>query len=101
MNSRKKGRETELRAKKDLEAEGWNVVLVDMPQKFKKSQDLFGCWDIIACKPGIFKLVQVKTNQWGDIRECKSFKEEYFFAHSFVTCEIWMWKNRKWSVREL
>ena len=101
MNSRQKGRQTELRAKKKLEEEGWNVCLTDMPTKFKKSQDFFGCWDIIACKPGEFRLIQVKTNSWGDLRECKKFKQEYFYNHDFCSCEAWMFKDKEWKIRIL
>jgi len=118
VSSRQKGRQTELRVKKILEAEGWNVCLTDMPQKFKKNQDFFGCWDIIAIKKQprmdiiqhlsgnspdkyvqstetIIKLIQVKTNSWGDLRECKAFKEEYFYNHEFVSCEAWQWNSKK------
>ena len=103
MNSRQKGRQSELRAKKDLESEGWLVHLTDMPQKFKKNQDFFGCWDAICVKPGRFKLVQVKTNQWGDLRACQAFNEEYFYNHDFVSCEAWMWdsKLKNWRIRRL
>ncbi len=103
MNTRQIGRQTELKAKKLLEEDGWLVHLVDMPQKFKKNQDMFGCWDILAVKKNIFKLVQIKTNQWSDLRECKNFKQEYFYNHPFVLCEVWMYdkKKKKWNMRTL
>ena len=103
VSSRQRGRQTELRGKKQLESEGWNVCLTDMPTKFKKSQDFFGCWDAICVKKGKFKLVQFKTNKWGDLRECKAFKEEYFYNHDFISCEAWKWntKKKEWSVRVL
>ena len=126
VSSRQKGRKSELLAKKKLEAEGWNVCLTDMPTKFKKSQDFFGCWDIIAIKkqprmdiiqhlsgnsPDKYvqstqteiKLIQIKTNSWGDLRECKAFKNEYFYNEESVTCEVWQWQSKKkeWKVRIL
>jgi len=105
MNSRQIGRRTELKAKAWLEENGWKVCLTSMPQKFKKSQDFFGMWDILAVKKSKgqtwFKFVQVKTNQWGDIRKCKEFYEEYFYNSEDIFCEIWMWKDRKWHIRRL
>ena len=103
MSTRSKGRKSELLAKKKLEEEGWLVHLTDMPQKFKKSQDILGCWDIIAVRDGCFKLVQVRTNQWGDVRPQKAFKDEYFYNHNFVSCEIWKWvgKERRFVRRYL
>jgi hypothetical protein len=50
MNNRSKGRMYELLCKKKLEENGYLVHLTDMPQRFKKNQDIWGIWDIIALK---------------------------------------------------
>lgn len=62
MNNRQRGRQYELLCKRKLEKNGWLVYLVDMPQRFRKSQDLFGVFDILALKPGEKLWVQVKYN---------------------------------------
>ena len=106
VSSRQKGRATELKAKKYLESEGWNVCLTPPPQMWKSEQDFFGCWDIIAVKPGVTQYIQVKLNRWGDLRECIEFSTKYG-----LKCEAmrWMqgryvrkkWQKPHWEFRDI
>ena len=64
MNTRAKGRKHELSCKKQLEKDGWKVIIAPTPQRWQKAQDggtdFFGLFDIIAIKGPFLRFIQVK-----------------------------------------
>lgn len=62
INTRRKGRVAELEYCEILKARGYLVELTPPPAKFKKQQDFFGLFDILAFSKNDILFVQVKTN---------------------------------------
>lgn len=100
MSTRSEGRRIELKCKEELEKRGWLVHLVKMPQKFSKSQDLFGIFDIFAVHKeehiSLKLFVQVKKNdryRKRTLDSLKEFKDEYLDEYDMV--QLWDWKKRK------
>lgn len=102
VNTRQKGRMYELLAKKKLEEAGWLVSLTDMPQKFKKSQDFFGLFDILAIKDGTFRAIQVKYNcSWRKkvLTDLKQFKETWCRNKENYEVQLWDYqKGKGWVI---
>jgi len=62
MSTRTKGRKNELEYCEILKARGYLVELTPPPAKFKKQQDFFGLFDILAFSKNDILFIQVKTN---------------------------------------
>lgn len=118
MSNRTKGRLHERMCVKVLSEKGWLVHLTDMPQRFKKHQDIFsiedtfGGFDIIAIKKIGDKAhkmyVQVKTNDaWAKKtkEQMKWFKDTYLATDDIV--QLWNWRNKSkkigigWEIEEV
>jgi len=94
MNTRRKGRRNEYRCKEALESDGWKVLLTPPPARFKKEQDLFGLFDMIAVKGKEIRFIQVKTNRDGTGVQWKQEAKQY----SLITAscvEIWIYHDRE------
>ena len=89
MNSRAKGRRSELKTKAYLEANGWIVDLVKGSSKFNKSVDFFNLFDGIAIKKGVVLFIQVKSNRKPSLKLFKEFHNKYQ-----VPIDIFIWKDR-------
>lgn len=83
-NNRQKGRRAELEFAQILKSRGYIVEITPPPQRFKKQQDFFGCFDLLSFKKDESLFVQVKSNTTqGAIKKIKAWKEanplpEYF-----------------------
>ena len=85
MNRRAKGQRNELRAQKLLESWGYSTFRLYQPRMAKQ-----GCLDIIAVNSESVRFVQVRSNQWGDLREMKAL-----LVPSTTTKEVWLFKDRE------
>jgi hypothetical protein len=94
-NSRAKGRRTELKAKIELEREGWLLEQAKPSQIWGKQNDLFSLFDFLGIKKVGDKQyliwVQVKTNKKPSLEPFKKFKEEYCDEYNVV--EVWIWHD--------
>jgi len=91
MSTRTKGRGNEMKAKKILEAAGYEVQLTSMGTKYNKQTDMFGLWDLIAVDSNSVRFIQVKTNRkvYGVARE----KYESFRCPASCSKEIWVFMD--------
>jgi hypothetical protein len=92
INTRAKGRRNELRAKKLLEEAGYEVEITKGSQKFNKSVDFFGLWDLIAINPKTIRFIQVKSN-----RKASGIDQEamnLWITPDCCTKEMWVYKDR-------
>ena len=94
MNTRRKGRRNEYRCKEALEADGWKVLLTPPPARFKKEQDLFGLFDMIAVKGNKIRFIQVKTNRDGTGVQWKHEAKQYSLIKASCA-EIWIYTDRE------
>lgn len=84
---------------KELEADGWQVGIVERTGRFIKEKDLFGLWDVIALKVTsvsfiefpIIKFIQFKSAK-PNIKSFQQFANTYRDLGEF---EIWIWHNRE------
>jgi len=106
MNTRIKGRRNELKAKAELEKEGWLVQDVKGSTKWNKNVDFFGLFDLIAIKKPkltdyyefnnsatLIKFIQVKTNRKPPFKKYEEFKDKHCRFNAFV--EVWVWFDRE------
>ena len=96
-SARAKGSQTEIRAQKALEAEGWMVYRVPLSRAWTKSVDIFHLWDLFAVRKGEYKLVQIKTNKKPSLTPYEQFWQENMA--SCLSCEVWVWYNRNSKVK--
>ena len=95
MNTRTKGRLLEIKAEKELVADGWITYRVKGTTRFNRNVDIFGEFDLLAVKKGVHKYIQVKANQKPapkDIIRLKSFHDKYFGPKTIF--EWWVYWNR-------
>lgn len=96
IHPRKKGQGLELRAYKELIADGWLVEKVKYPGKWAKRVDMYGMFDILALKKieGIthHRYIQIKANRKPKLRGFRDWKEQY--ADDRISVEIWVWHDR-------
>ena len=94
INTKAKGRRNELKAKKQLEEEGFQVIIAPRStRKFEKGEhDLFGLWDLIACNKDIIRFIQVKSNRkpYGKLRA----KYAAFECPEECPKELWIYYDR-------
>lgn len=92
-----------------LRKEGWDAQVVErwIPQT-KRRLDLFGCIDIVACKPGVIMGVQATSASHHNHRVIKSLNEPRLksWLYGGGRFEVWSWakKGKKgqrklWQVR--
>jgi len=90
-----KGRRLETLAAASLTADGWSVER--KPWSKWASKDFWGCWDILALRYPILKMIQVKTNSCP-----KSVRDKLaaFKVPAGAQKEIWIYKTKKreWKV---
>ena len=92
INTRAKGRKNEIKAKKILEAAGYDVELTKSPSKWAEQQDLFGLWDLMAVKKNEIRFVQVKSNRMVYGVDLEPYLE--WQCPDVCTKEIWVFKDR-------
>ena len=94
MSTRTKGREYELKAQKELEAEGW--ICWRPPAAKYQSQDIFDLYDLLCIKGNKLKFVQVKSgNAQGGFAAIRKRMTGFFKKEMAVTGELWEWKTLK------
>lgn len=94
MSTRRKGNRSELKAVKELEADGWRVYRVKGSTKFNKNVDMFnGLFDICAKKGKYTKWIQVKTNRPVPMKPFEEFK--YKYCSEYESVEQWVHYDRK------
>ncbi len=95
--SRIKGYNTQRKAIKELESQGWKVGIVERNSKFAKERDLWGLFDAIAIKKNITLYLQFATNRPHRHGDYESFSELYSGPNVLV--EQWIWYDRKgWKI---
>ncbi|MBI2110673.1 hypothetical protein HYT51_02740 [Candidatus Woesearchaeota archaeon] len=89
----------EVRAKKELEAEGWRVDDKRGMSRWSKNRDFFNLWDLVAVKKGeALRWISIK----GTMGAIESHREEIrsFWLPENNVKEIWWWsdskKNKGW-----
>ena len=93
MNSRTKGIRTELKAKKELEKDGWLVYRVPASRMWQTQEDIMGLWDLLAIKPQQILFVQIKTNRKRNTIPHLEFMRKYFKFNNTVRAEVWVWRD--------
>ena len=91
MNLTGKGRRNELKARKLLESQGWQVIKAKRSSKWDEEIDFFGLFDLCAYKDGYFRWIQCKSNycpKW--VRENI---RDFLTDGLFVTKEVWVFKD--------
>lgn len=93
VNTRAKGRRSEMKAKAILEAAGYDVIVVKPARKFDTENDFFGLWDAIAVNSVGFRCVQVKTNK----KPTKEYTEglSRWVCPPNCTKELWIFRDRE------
>mgnify|MGYP001597204339 CR=1 FL=1 len=92
MNTRAKGNRIERKAVEHLEQQGYLVYRVrGSSNRFNISNDIFGLFDLLCCKSGETKLIQVKSSKKPNLSPFAEFKDKY----SQFNVEVWVWKARK------
>ncbi len=89
MNSRQKGKRNEDKARKILEADGWEVEI--MPYTRYHHQDFFNLWDLLAVKSGRTKWVQVKSNRLPP----PAYRDSLTSFQGGGDKELWIFYDRK------
>ncbi len=92
INRRAKGRRNELKAKKLLEGAGFEVEITKGSQKFNKSVDFFGLWDLIAVNPKTIRFIQVKSNRKASRLDQEAMSQ--WVAPDCCTKEMWVYVDR-------
>lgn len=78
VNPRQKGYRTQYKLIKELEAQGFEVGVVERTGRFIKVKDMFGLFDLVAIHPtkGIH-LIQVTTNRPHTHKKFQEFSKKY------------------------
>ena len=92
-NPKAKGSRVELKAKRQLEADGWIVEKVKYGGKFNKTVDFFGKWDLLALKDSKIMFVQCKCNRKPTMKPYQEFKKRYDWLN-LIKMEVWVWYDR-------
>lgn len=102
-----KGISPTARSLKQLRAEGFIAQVVEktIPHCFIK-KDLFGCIDIIACKPGVGTVgIQATSgsNHAARMTKALAIPELKIWCDCGNTFQVWSWSkpkdSRKWTLR--
>lgn len=93
MNTRRKGRKNELRARDILEEAGYSVCVAPNPLKWSLENDLWGLWDLCAVNGVSVRFVQVKTNR----KPPREYTEKLaaFVCPPNCTKELWIFTDRE------
>ena len=62
-STRARGRATERKVKRWLEAQGYDVQLAPMPSRWARQTDMWGLWDAVAVREDKILYIQVKMNR--------------------------------------
>ena len=94
MNRRAKGNRNELKAVKELEADGYITYRVKgSTNRFQKNVDIFGLFDILGKRKEQMIWVQVKSNKKPSLKPFVEFYKKY--CSGLDSVEIWVYKDRK------
>lgn len=93
VNTRVKGRKAEKELQAMLQSAGWDVLLTDMPKSWKKEQDFFSLFDIIAVKDKYVRYIQVKCNRKPPLRDYTAWGKAH--PNPYCTVEVWVRKDRQ------
>jgi len=90
-----------------LRADGWLADVVERRERYK-TEDCFGCWDIIAFSrlgwgdgptpyPAVSLLVQCTddTNFSKRVVKCRANENTAQLLEAGVRCEVWGWRDDK------
>jgi hypothetical protein len=91
VNTRKKGRNRELRAKKILEDAGYDVQMAPNPTRWSKQNDLWELWDLVGINRTSIRFIQVKTNYTAKPEWIERAKE--WVCPSNCSKELWIFKD--------
>lgn len=86
MNAKAKGTRVERKARKLLEALGYNVT---------RSAASLGAFDLVAIHPTHIRCVQVKANRPPNRLEREKLELLVRFMPWATSVEIWVWKDRE------
>jgi hypothetical protein len=102
-NAKAKGNRLEMRAKKELEEDGYLVerargipIWIAPGKCIVKAVDFFNTYDLIAVGHGLVRFIQITTFDVGTFSEKKkkvAERAEYFGDQ--CSMEIWRWKDRE------
>lgn len=81
----------EIRAKKELEADGWVVDDKRGMSRWSQNRDFFNRWDLVAYKPGKLRYISIKGTQ-GLIKSHIKELEEFQLPKG---CTNELWAKRK------
>lgn len=90
IDTTRKGNRAQLKARRKLEAEGWQCYVARRGYKGQQI-DIWGLWDIIAYRDGYVLLVQVKSNRCR--KEDREALERFLTDGVFVKRELWIYKD--------
>lgn len=93
MNKRAKGNKAELRAVKELEAEGFLVYRVPPSRLYQTGQDIFSIFDMVAKKASKTIWLQIKSNRKPNMQPFKEFKEKW--CNALDSVQVWVWVDRE------
>ena len=93
VNTRRKGRKNELKARDFLLGLGYLVELTKNPSRFQKQQDLFGLWDLMAIRDDGILFIQVKSNRRVYGKELARYLN--FPKPPGCSLQIWTYWDRK------
>lgn len=93
MSNRSKGARSELKAVKELEADGWIVYRVKGTYRWIKNCDMFDLFDIVAKKGKLTRWIQIKTNHKPKMESFKEFFDAY--CSEYESVEVWVFRDYK------
>lgn len=93
MNTYRKGKMLEKRAREILEKNGYKILTKSVFVRYQNI-DFAGLFDIVACKGKRWVFIQVKSKKDNkQLREIKKFAED--IAPLNCVCEMWVWNPKK------
>ena len=92
INRVAKGRRLELKAKKELESEGYRIAFRSIRTVYNRV-DFDNAWDIVCYNSRHWRFVQVKTGYMPSKERVRLTDIKY---PGYVDKEIWCWRNRRW-----
>lgn len=84
----------EIKAQKELEAEGWRVDNKAGMARFSKNRDFFNLFDLVAVKEGeALRYISIKGHNRGSAEHRLALQN--FWLPSCCQKELWAWPNNK------
>jgi len=85
----------EIKAEKELQADGWLVDNKAYMVRWSKNRDFFHLWDLVAYKPGKLHYISIKGHIGGKQRREHLAELEKMVLPPGVTNELWIWPDNK------